>query len=197
MLRFAPLLLLLALASPVAALITAACAALAAASATAIQLWFRSPMRRSMFRRRQVASRLATLSEAFVSIMWAGVAAATPARRHGHTRHQLNDHRCEQHLLAVESIRYRAGEQPKNDEGERLQEASESQLKGRARELIDLVEVGDVANLDGQRGQDASHPKQPKVVDEQGRPRPDRLVFGRGLIYFGAVIQSVGQMKPG
>ena len=32
-------------------------------------------MRRSMFRRRQVASRMATISEAFVSIMWAGVAA--------------------------------------------------------------------------------------------------------------------------
>jgi ABC-2 type transport system permease protein len=28
-----------------------------------------------MFRRRQVASRIATISEAFVSIMWAGVAA--------------------------------------------------------------------------------------------------------------------------
>jgi ABC-2 type transport system permease protein len=28
-----------------------------------------------MFRRRQVASRMATLSEAFVSIMWAGVGA--------------------------------------------------------------------------------------------------------------------------
>jgi len=71
----APILLLLALASPLMAAITALCAALAAASATAIQLWFRMPMRRSMFRRRQVASRLATLSEAFVSIMWAGVAA--------------------------------------------------------------------------------------------------------------------------
>ena len=71
----APILLLMALASPLAALVTGLCAALAAASATAIQLWFRTPMRRAMFRRRQVASRIATLSEAFVSIMWAGVAA--------------------------------------------------------------------------------------------------------------------------
>ena len=46
-----------------------------AGSATAIQLWFRTPMRRAMFRRRQVASRVATISEAFVSIMWAGAAA--------------------------------------------------------------------------------------------------------------------------
>ena len=70
-----PILVLIAVSSPLMAAITALCAALAAASATAIQLWFRMPMRRSMFRRRQVASRLATLSEAFVSIMWAGVAA--------------------------------------------------------------------------------------------------------------------------
>lgn len=70
-----PVLALMALASPLVALITALSAACAAASATAIQLWFRMPMRRAMFRRRQVASRLATLSEAFVSIMWAGVGA--------------------------------------------------------------------------------------------------------------------------
>lgn len=71
----APILLLIALSSLQMAAITGLCAALAAGSATAIQLWFRMPMRRSMFRRRQVASRLATISEAFVSIMWAGVAA--------------------------------------------------------------------------------------------------------------------------
>ncbi len=75
----APVLLMLAIASPLMAAITGFCAALAAGSATAIQLWFRVPMRRSMFRRRQVASRLATLSEAFVSIMWAGVAALLAA----------------------------------------------------------------------------------------------------------------------
>jgi ABC-2 type transport system permease protein len=70
-----PVILVLLLSSPLMAAITAVCAALAAGSATAIQLWFRIPMRRSMFRRRQVASRVATISEAFVSIMWAGVAA--------------------------------------------------------------------------------------------------------------------------
>jgi ABC-2 type transport system permease protein len=70
-----PIVVLIALSSPLMAAITAACAALSAGSATAIQLWFRIPMRRSMFRRRQVASRMATISEAFVSIMWAGVAA--------------------------------------------------------------------------------------------------------------------------
>src|SRR4029078_9366683 len=71
----APLLLFIAVSSPETALITAGCAALSAGSATAIQLWFRAQARRSMFRRRQVSSRLDTLSEAFASIMWAGVAA--------------------------------------------------------------------------------------------------------------------------
>lgn len=70
-----PLLLLIAASSMGIALVTGLCAALAAGSATAIQLWFRTPMRRSMFRRRQVASRMATISEAFASIMWAGAAA--------------------------------------------------------------------------------------------------------------------------
>jgi ABC-2 type transport system permease protein len=71
----APLLILLALSSPTLALITAGCAALSAGSATAIQLWFRVMAKRSMFRRRQTASRAATLSEAFTSIMWAGTGA--------------------------------------------------------------------------------------------------------------------------
>ncbi|HEV7719375.1 MAG TPA: permease [Arsenicitalea sp.] len=71
----APLLLLIAFWSWQMALIAALGIALAATSATAIQMWFRVPSRRSMFRRRQVASRTATLSEAFASIMWAGAAA--------------------------------------------------------------------------------------------------------------------------
>jgi ABC-2 type transport system permease protein len=71
----APLLVLMVISSPQAALVTAICAALSAGSATAIQLWFRVVAKRSMFRRRQVASRAATLSEAFASIMWAGTSA--------------------------------------------------------------------------------------------------------------------------
>ncbi|QDZ11048.1 permease [Devosia ginsengisoli] len=75
----APLLVLMALSSPRMALITALCAALSAGSATAIQLWFRVVAKRSMFRRRQVASRAATVSEAFASIMWAGTGALLAA----------------------------------------------------------------------------------------------------------------------
>ncbi|MCP8883812.1 permease [Devosia sp. XJ19-1] len=71
----APLLLLMAFASWPMALITATCALIAAAAATAIQLWFRVTAKRSMFRRRQVASRAATLSEAFSSILWAATGA--------------------------------------------------------------------------------------------------------------------------
>ena len=47
----------------------------AAASATAIQLWFRTQAKRSQFRRRQTSSRVATFAEAFSSIGWAGAAA--------------------------------------------------------------------------------------------------------------------------
>jgi len=75
-----PLLALMALTSPYAALVTAFCATLSAGSATAIQLWFRVAAKRSMFRRRQVASRAATLSEAFASIMWAGTGALLVAQ---------------------------------------------------------------------------------------------------------------------
>jgi ABC-2 type transport system permease protein len=75
----APLLLLVAALSPEAALYAGLGAALSAASATAIQMWFRAQARRSMFRRRQISSRAATLSEAFASIMWAGAAAILAA----------------------------------------------------------------------------------------------------------------------
>lgn len=47
---------------------------IAAASATMIQLWFRSQAERSNFRRRQTSSKVATFAEAFSSILWAGTA---------------------------------------------------------------------------------------------------------------------------
>jgi ABC-2 type transport system permease protein len=72
---FAPLIVALIFASPLQAAITASGVMLAAASATAIQLWFRVQARRSQFRRRQTSSRLATFAEAFSSIGWAATAA--------------------------------------------------------------------------------------------------------------------------
>jgi ABC-2 type transport system permease protein len=67
--------LALAFASPLQAAVTASGVVVAAASATAIQLWFRVQARRSQFRRRQTSSRLATFAEAFSSIGWAATAA--------------------------------------------------------------------------------------------------------------------------
>jgi ABC-2 type transport system permease protein len=75
----APLVVVIAFLSLSAALVTALGVTLAAASATAIQMWFRAQARRALFRRRQVSSRAATLSEAFASIMWAGTAAILTA----------------------------------------------------------------------------------------------------------------------
>ncbi|MEM9732318.1 MAG: permease [Pseudomonadota bacterium] len=66
-----PFLLWLAFTSPRAALFLALGGALSAGSAVLIQLWFRSQANRSLFRRRQVSSKAATICEALVSILWA------------------------------------------------------------------------------------------------------------------------------
>jgi ABC-2 type transport system permease protein len=76
---FAPLVTALMFASPLQAAVTAIGVTVAAASATAIQLWFRVQARRSQFRRRQTSSRLATFAEAFSSIGWAATTALTLA----------------------------------------------------------------------------------------------------------------------
>ena len=72
---FAPLVAALTVAAPWHGLVTGCGVLIAAASATAIQLWFRTQAKRSQFRRRQVSSRVATFAEAFSSIGWAGTAA--------------------------------------------------------------------------------------------------------------------------
>jgi ABC-2 type transport system permease protein len=76
---FAPFALALVLASPFIAAVAGAGVALAAASATAIQLWFRAQAKRSHFRRRQISSRVATFAEAFSSITWAAAGAMAAA----------------------------------------------------------------------------------------------------------------------
>jgi ABC-2 type transport system permease protein len=72
---FAPLIVALAFVAPAQGAVTVCASAASAASATAIQLWFRVQARRSQFRRRQTSSRLATFAEAFSSIGWAATAA--------------------------------------------------------------------------------------------------------------------------
>jgi len=67
----APLIIAVSFASLRIALVAMLGIAAAATSAAAIQLWFRAQARRSMFRRRQTSSRVATFAEAFSSITWA------------------------------------------------------------------------------------------------------------------------------
>jgi ABC-2 type transport system permease protein len=76
---FAPLVVVLAIASPWHALVASCGIVIAAAAATSIQLWFRSQATRSQFRRRHVSSRMATFAEAFSSIGWAAAAAVAAA----------------------------------------------------------------------------------------------------------------------
>jgi ABC-2 type transport system permease protein len=72
---FAPFMAALALVSPFDALVAAIGVAIAGASASAIQLWFRTQAKRSRFRRRQTSSRVATFAEALSSVGWAGTGA--------------------------------------------------------------------------------------------------------------------------
>jgi ABC-2 type transport system permease protein len=70
-----PLVAVMATFAPFEAAVTIAGVMCSSASAIAIQLWFRGPSNRAHFRYRQTASRVATLSEAFSSLMWAGATA--------------------------------------------------------------------------------------------------------------------------
>lgn len=77
----APFLIALLFFSPRAAVCLAVGLLFATFSAVVIQLWYRSQANRSLFRRRQVSSKVATICEAVVSILWA--AGAALAFRHG------------------------------------------------------------------------------------------------------------------
>jgi ABC-2 type transport system permease protein len=74
-----PIVLALATASPWTAIVAAVGVLCAAASATAIQLFFRAQAKRSHFRRRQTSSRIATFAEAFSSVGWAATAGLAAA----------------------------------------------------------------------------------------------------------------------
>ncbi len=75
----APMVLGLLLLAPWVAFVAAVGLLAASTSAITIQMLFRGEARRAQFRRRQTASRAATFSEAFSSIMWAGAAALAAA----------------------------------------------------------------------------------------------------------------------
>jgi ABC-2 type transport system permease protein len=74
-----PFVIALAVAAPISALVTALGVAIAAASATSIQFWFRVQAKRSYFRRRQTSSRIATFAEALSSCSWAAAGALAAA----------------------------------------------------------------------------------------------------------------------
>lgn len=67
-----PFVAALALVSAWGSAVTALGIALSSSCAIIIQMWFKVSAKRSMFRRRQTASKAATFSEAFSSIFWAG-----------------------------------------------------------------------------------------------------------------------------
>lgn len=69
-----PLILGLALLTPAGAIMAALFSLVAIAGSTAIQFLFRGIAKRSNFRRRQTASRVSTIAEAFSSILWAATA---------------------------------------------------------------------------------------------------------------------------
>lgn len=75
----APLIIALAIAEPFFAAIAILGVVVAASSGTMIQFWFRGAARRVGLRRRQIPSRVATLSEALSSILWSGTAALAAA----------------------------------------------------------------------------------------------------------------------
>jgi ABC-2 type transport system permease protein len=72
---FGPAIAVLAVLEPFAGLVALVGIAVAAAAATSIQFWFRAQVKRSLFRRRHVSSRIATFAEAFSSITWSGAGA--------------------------------------------------------------------------------------------------------------------------
>jgi ABC-2 type transport system permease protein len=76
---FAPFIVALSFAEPFAAGVTLAGVIVASGSSTAIQWWFRTQAKRSLFRRRQTSSRIATFAEALSSTGWAGTAALATA----------------------------------------------------------------------------------------------------------------------
>lgn len=76
---FGPFAVVLALFAPFAALVASLGIAIAAASATSIQIWFRTQAKRAYFRRRQTSSRIATFAEALSSCSWAATGALAAA----------------------------------------------------------------------------------------------------------------------
>ena len=74
-----PFVLGIAFISKTGAVVTLCGIVAASVSAITIQLWFKSTAIRSQFRRRQTATKVATFSEAFCSVFWAGATGVAAA----------------------------------------------------------------------------------------------------------------------
>jgi ABC-2 type transport system permease protein len=74
-----PFVLGIAFISKTGAVVTLCGIVAASVSAITIQLWFKSTAKRSQFRRRQTATKVATFSEAFCSVFWAGATGVAAA----------------------------------------------------------------------------------------------------------------------
>ena len=72
---FSPFVVLFGMVKPFPALVALAGVLVAAGSSMAIQYWFRAQATRSVFRRRQTSSRVATITEALASTGWAATGA--------------------------------------------------------------------------------------------------------------------------
>jgi ABC-2 type transport system permease protein len=76
---FAPFIVALSFTVPFAAVVALGGVIVASGSSMAIQWWFRAQAKRSLFRRRQTSSRIATFAEALSSTGWAGTGALATA----------------------------------------------------------------------------------------------------------------------
>src|SRR5262249_45374610 len=77
-----------------------------------------------------------------------------------------------------EGVGQHAGEKSHHDVRQRLEKAGEAELKRRAGEMVDLIEVRDVADLHADRRQYARTPDEREIADEKRGPRPNDLIAG-------------------
>ena len=97
---------------------------------------------------------------------------------------ELDRDRCDQELLAVDSVGNRAGKQAEDNERKSVEKTSEPKLKRRIGNFVNLIQTGDIPYLNRYRVEDAGQPYQAVIPNQQGRPRPN--VARRGWqLYFG------------
>ena len=97
---------------------------------------------------------------------------------------ELDRHRCDEELLAIESVGNRAGKQAEDYERKSLEKTCKSELEGRTGNFVYLIQTGDIPYLNRYRIENASPPDQAVIPNQQGRPRTN-VARGRWQLYFG------------